>query len=1395
MTRFTQRAVLALTALVGAVSAWAQFPSAVVGFNGPPIDDPATSQEMFRTPEFSSSTSAYIVANSSGQFNNNSAFRSSGFSTEGAAALRVQFKWVNPADANAWLRLTTFEATGTPNPALHLGGKVRFKVINVSEFFAGRVGIALGIRETGVDVPQLSNGGVNGTVEFVGVSGNVEVTPGNFRPVPVAYINPSPVPVQVEFDLATGVVSLDGVPQGGGFAAFTGDGVLSAPNNRGLLEHIAIINDPADTATQIDLSIDELQFEAPVADPVLPPTVQAPIIAGDTQVNVVGLQIGVNRVELFRNNVSLGFQNVATTDPVTFTVAPAVTGQVYTATQRVGATTSGQSAGVTVVAEPPPYSFSFVIDEDANDCGFTAPGGWEVVGATAGAVPRPTGVDIFTNSAVWQTLDIPLNDESVVIPWLGGNGALDQAAGGQWSIDSFWLTSNPFPNQGPHELFIDAIEILDASNNVLQVAQSFETSTNYLGQVRGQSTVQTGYTSAPDSRASFDGSQAQRIAWSYPTASPEGFGLYYNIGLSCGTSPTFTDDGAKIRFHLLARSQSSNTTALPAVVAPLVGSQTGVRVTNDAAATSLQLYVNGVAVGAPVVPSGTTTDFPSASLAIGDSVSAKQVIAGIESDFAYPRGVARKPNPPSITSPTPPGLPAATVNNLYTAQFATASLVSVTVTRANVVVGSGTAVPAGASVSVPLSVTLQNGDVIRATQTVNGIESDASVAVTVGFPAPIIYAAPAEGATSIRVQGLFPTIDTVVIRKNGSQDFTLSVTPGVTFANVPVSGLVAGDTVVAIQRAAGVDSTASATETVTVNSNTTIVCDSFEAGQATYDATWTLDVASGGRPSWSTAQNATSGGVASTFNPAGNNRAAVAIADLVPTATNPMVWNVNIYDTFGPGATGGNIFAQINDQTTGFNFVHVGISNLATPADTNYYQFRCVGNGGPNWINLNTLDAPRRTIGWHTFTVVHKGTSGIDVYVDGKLSAKNITQTSAVQGYDRARIGPGVANNITGYYDDYCIETGKVRFGTRPPASPIVVSPIEEGDNTVSVSNVESNVTLVQVLDNTNAVIGSFSGAIPNTGIVSIPLSRTLVARERIKAKVTNANGPQVGETLEVGVGNGDILLAIGVRETGDTGALGSPGATTGAIEWVGAASTLSGAPQGKPISPSGSWQTVTFDPAVDPILSFSGGNGAITGTRGVLEHLAISANSTSAGRSAGAYTLYIDNVVNVGAGTGGSDFVIANFDGFGDGTVALFNAPAFSGSTSANLAAAPNSSGTSAAEGNPGKSQLVQWFWKDTDALRWIRLSTSSTAQLRSPIIDITKPIRMQVLLRPAGAPAIPGDVDGDGHVTLTDLAQLLASFGLSTGQPGFVAAADFNNDGSVNLTDLATLLSNFGL
>ena len=63
-----------------------------------------------------------------------------------------------------------------------------------------------------------------------------------------------------------------------------------------------------------------------------------------------------------------------------------------------------------------------------------------------------------------------------------------------------------------------------------------------------------------------------------------------------------------------------------------------------------------------------------------------------------------------------------------------------------------------------------------------------------------------------------------------------------------------------------------------------------------------------------------------------------------------------------------------------------------------------------------------------------------------------------------------------------------------------------------------------------------------------------------------------------------------------------------------------------------------------------------------------------------------------------------------------------------------------------------------------------------------------------PAWAETIPGDIDGDCDVDLTDLERVLVSFG-STRGGAWYPHSDINHDGVVDLGDLAILLSNFGV
>ena len=69
---------------------------------------------------------------------------------------------------------------------------------------------------------------------------------------------------------------------------------------------------------------------------------------------------------------------------------------------------------------------------------------------------------------------------------------------------------------------------------------------------------------------------------------------------------------------------------------------------------------------------------------------------------------------------------------------------------------------------------------------------------------------------------------------------------------------------------------------------------------------------------------------------------------------------------------------------------------------------------------------------------------------------------------------------------------------------------------------------------------------------------------------------------------------------------------------------------------------------------------------------------------------------------------------------------------------------------------------------------------------VSVSTPVNLRVV------PACPGDLDGDGEIGLSDLAQLLAGYGTTSGAT--YEMGDLDGDGDVDLSDLAALLSVYG-
>ena len=314
------------------------------------------------------------------------------------------------------------------------------------------------------------------------------------------------------------------------------------------------------------------------------------------------------------------------------------------------------------------------------------------------------------------------------------------------------------------------------------------------------------------------------------------------------------------------------------------------------------------------------------------------------------------------------------------------------------------------------------------------------------LPAPVIYKAPAAGDTIVTVLALpFGETESATISVNdGAVEYNQPVPPGSDRCDVPVRDLSMGDTIRAYYTIGGLDSDLSEPETVTTDTTTAVLADDFEsyADQAAMEAVWTqsgagtvlLDAskdATGGPGGWQCAQIPDSADPE--IPPPAYMTRPLRIGEglVVPTETAPVVWNVDIYDPVGPDPDGTvNEWVELNHYGGPDSFLaHLGMCGWGD-TNNNSYDFRASGNGGPGWVDLDEFDAPLRSEGWHTFTMVHKG-SRIDVYVDGLLSKKNIQLTDPTT-YARADVGGGYNGDRSVWADDFYVETGPVWFGSVP---------------------------------------------------------------------------------------------------------------------------------------------------------------------------------------------------------------------------------------------------------------------------------------------------------------------------------------------------------------------------
>ncbi|UCG16800.1 MAG: hypothetical protein JSV19_01950 [Phycisphaerales bacterium] len=835
MTRLLHLTAVGVVAtLVWPVPAWAQYPSEVVGFNGPPIDDPATCQEMFRTPQFSGTTSRYVLANVVG-YDNNAAFRASGLLTEGAAALRAFFKWVDPSDPEGWLRLTTFNGAERPNPALDTRGKVRFKIVNqgpIPPTGEGTVGLCIGIRETGVDVAQLADGGSSGPIEWVGVSTDLSVidagtngiiestvagddvlidtngvqainwgpdrilqsvanptsddvadygyvfssATGSRLPIPAITIPVSVVPKLVEWNLTTGQVSVDGAPGVGGTAGFTGNGDLTdAPNNRGTFEHLAITNVVADLESHIEFAIDELQFEATVPDQPPPPRIRGPVYNTDTVVEVecdVGLPYNVTLAELF-----IGDQSQGTEAPVsgvaTFSGLSLGVGNVLTATQTGNGVESPPSVPVVVYGEGTVLADDFEGYTDQADMETI----WGQTDPAAGELFRPR---LITGSAS-SCENMVINDYPYNVAGSRLYRSIGEVNGND--LEPLWVTFR-FKHDYNSTSARTRFELTPATDPAVRTYGAIGFAfTNGVGDEWGEQ--YTSMTNSPD--PVLTGYVSDYFNYDYALTGIEREpGVWHKMQMKI--------DSNYVNFYI------------------------DDQLANPVGTNGLPLSTNGI----PVYPNGVTRvnndPFRYVVLSIGywsgGPIEMYDDISVTIADTPVPFG---DPNPVEAPTVFGPVLPTGTLVDLVDID-SNATQVAVFANGVRPAVGTATGPFLDNTATVSVSPRV-NGDVITATQTVGGTESCFSWPEVVGVPAVTVQDFLVVGQTAVDVSDLAEGLaDAVTVYRmvDGEPVAILGTVtdPATDPVTVDVTPLVEGHEIAATQTVAGVEGPPSASVTV-----------------------------------------------------------------------------------------------------------------------------------------------------------------------------------------------------------------------------------------------------------------------------------------------------------------------------------------------------------------------------------------------------------------------------------------------------------------------------------------------------------------------------------------------------------------------------------------------------
>ncbi len=882
---------------------------------------------------------------------------------------------------------------------------------------------------------------------------------------------------------------------------------------------------------------------------------------------------------------------------------------------------------------------------------------------------------------------------------------------------------------------------------------------------------------------------------------------------------TLSADGPRMMGDCLriAKASGCNDTPVVTVQAPLIQDDTVVKVlgvkTTTPAATEVRVYdLDSATPGTPIATaaaSGSTVDVTVPALVGGHRIFATQVVNGAEGCTcnapAVTVGCVAVPVPVlGSDDPAAPQVLAAGGTSV-TVLGIDPNATAVTIYADGTQIGSSNQPGNGATPSKVTVTTsaLSEGATITAKQQIRVCLSDASAGVVVGncaqVPAVSIAGMVDAGRTVLRVVGVADNASAVTIYKQGTPDQAVATSSPTKDAKgavvVTVPALVEGERYYATQTISGLEGCKTSPALRRV----------MAAGMIEDFEDLTTAVADAQNP----------------FAGLEMNRVWYNAANYASAAT------VGSVDTLF-----GSTCLRITDN--GWSNGLYAIYDQIIPADGVYHlQVDMLvdeaGTTTPEWLSSYFIGVikngtHRPTLGTiASCTIFGEYNGPLTDQQDGATETQAyVTLTATIEG---AQAGDSLliafSTNVSSYSTNYGptapfpsmrVDNIKLNVGPRPcrpedvgPVKVITTGPLEEGATQVIISGVvPSLATKVRLYDykagrtpdeyiilkEEEAPGGGFAADVP------ITLTTPLVAGQMLVATQTGAfcdpdmEGKKPTSGIVVGSGkpapgrNTPILLTLGVREEPDVTTIGENGGATGTIEWIGS-STAGAAPQGKLITPSPHWQTVTFNPATDPIQGFSG-DGVLTGTHAVLECLGITI--TGPQYNSGRYVLYIDNVTSTNADNETAVVLAGGFDAATTGTEVMFQEPSNSGSTHEFLLwdgttmvlgettvpdpahFYPNVSTVDdeVFDGASGKSVRVEFQFNGNSPGHWLRLTTFNAANTPNPVVDLRRPITLRVLLMGCSVPF--ADADGDKDVDQDDFGVFQSCF---TGAGGTIAGA----------------------